>query len=124
MKKLILIAGLLLVVGCSKEPNTKLLCQCLTIINNNCYGIDMSVSINESNKSFIVDFGNLTNIDFTETDISGEYLHLNEGKWVYNIDRIDLKLSKRYEANDIPRGEAEQFYDTISVYQCKIVDGI
>ena len=68
MKKLILIAGLLLVVGCSKEPDTRLLCECIT---TNCLSIDMSVVVNESNKSFIVDFGNLTNIDFTETDITG-----------------------------------------------------
>ena len=121
MKKLILISALLLLVACSKEPNTQLLCECIT---TNCVGIDMSVVVNESNKLFIADFGNLTNTAFNETNISGEYPVRNEGKWVYEIDRINLKLSKWYWANDIPRGDPGQFFDTVSGYQCKIVDGI
>ena len=83
----------------------------------------MSVVVNESNKLFIADFGNLTNIAFNETTITGEYLH-NEGKWMYEIDRINLKLAKWHWANDIPRGDAGQFFDTASAYQCKIVEGL
>ena len=121
MNKLLTISALLLVVGCSKETNTKLLCECTISL---CNPWDMSLIVNESNKLFTADFGNLTNTAFTEVDITGEYPNRNEGKWVYRVDRVSLELSKRYEANDKPRRDPVQFSETLSVYQCKIVDGI
>ena len=127
MKKLMLISALLLVVGCSKETNTKLLCECMA---STCFNDEMSVVVNESIKLFTAGvIGNLTNIRFTETEIYGEYPNLNgewnnldDGKWRYTIDRVSLELIKRFDANEQPM--SRYWPKTLSVYQCKIVDGI
>ena len=147
MKKLILIASLL-IVGCSQEQDTRLICDCIYETKNNgakskdlkgeklpCEYYpyaksDLSVRpvvFNQSQNKFCTGEDGCSHVEnkFTDESITKSYGDGKANDVIFSLNRISLIFTIiDWEKVRDWENDRDLYNNTSKVYQCKVVDGV